>query len=147
MRRMRLWAMIALAAAVAFAFAAPAAHAQSLSDADRGAIRDTIREQVEAFRADDGERAFSYATPMLRQMFGTAEIFMDMVRQGYRPVYRPQTFDFRALVVMGDHIAQRVHVVGADGRAVSALYVMEKQPDGTWRIAGCYLDKPDDLGA
>jgi hypothetical protein len=29
--------------------------------------------------------------------------------------------------------------VGPDGQAVIALYVMERQPDGSWRINGVYL--------
>ena len=35
---------------------------------------------------------------MIQGMFGTPEIFMDMVRQGYQPVYRPRVFDFREIV-------------------------------------------------
>src|SRR5262249_32291150 len=42
--------------------AAPA-FAQDLSAADRSAIRDVIQGQVEAFRRDDGEGAFGYASP------------------------------------------------------------------------------------
>ena len=69
-----------------------------LSPADRAAIRDIIQSQVEAFRRDDGDAAFGFASPSIRGMFGSSEIFMDMVRQGYQPVYRPRDFDFREIV-------------------------------------------------
>ena len=59
--------------------------AQDLSAADRSAIREAIQGQVDAFRRDDGEGAFGFASPSIRGMFGTSEIFMDMVRQGYQP--------------------------------------------------------------
>ena len=49
---------------------AGAAEAQSLSDADRTAIRQTIQAQVDAFRRDDGSAAISYASPMIQGMFG-----------------------------------------------------------------------------
>lgn len=119
------------------------AHAQ-VSAADRTAIRDAIEGQVEAFRRDDGAAAFGYASPAIQGMFGTAETFMDMVRQGYRPVYRPQVFEFREIVTLQGMVTQKVHVIGPDGRPVTAFYPMTQQPDGSWRIEGCYLQAPED---
>ena len=115
-----------------------------VSAADRAAIRDIIQSQVDAFRRDDGDAAFGYASPAIQGMFGEANSFMEMVRQGYRPVYRPQTFDFREIVTLHGEIAQKVHVVGPDGRPVTALYPMTQLPDGSWRINGCYLQAPDE---
>ena len=125
-----------------------AVHAQpAVSDADRSAIRATIQSQVEAFRRDDGEAAFGYASPEIRRMFGTSDMFMDMVRQGYQPVYRPRVFDFREIVDLQGQVTQKVHVVGPDGRPVTALYPMTRLPDGTWRINGCYLQAPNEHSA
>lgn len=122
-----------------------AAHAQpAVSEADRSAIREAIQSQVEAFRRDDGEAAFGYASPAIRNMFGTSEIFMDMVRRGYQPVYRPRAFDFREIVDLHGQVTQKVHVVGPDGRPVTAFYPMTQLPDGTWRIDGCYLQAPEE---
>ena len=116
-----------------------------VSPADRAAIREVIQSQVEAFRRDDGDAAFDLASPAIRGMFGGQPgVFMDMVRQGYRPVYRPQVFDFREIVSLHGQIAQKVHVVGPDGRAVTAYYTMTQLPDGSWRIDGCYLQAPDE---
>ena len=39
-------------------------------------------------RRDDAKRAFSYAAPSIRAMFGTPERFLAMVRAGYPVVYR-----------------------------------------------------------
>ena len=116
----------------------------SLSDSDRAAIRDIIGKQVEAFQRDDGAAAFGYASPAIQGMFGTVEIFMDMVRQGYQPVYRPRVFDFREIVMLHGQPAQKVHVVGPDGRPVTAFYPMTQLPDGSWRINGCYLKAADE---
>ena len=119
----------------------------SVSDADRTAIRAIIQSQVEAFRRDDGEAAFGYASPDIRRMFGTSDVFMDMVRQGYQPVYRPRVFDFREIVDLHGQVTQKVHVIGPDGRPVTAFYPMTRLPDGTWRINGCYLQAPDEHSA
>ena len=124
----------------------PAALAQdvTLSDSDRAAIRDIIGKQVEAFRRDDGAAAFGYASPAIQGMFGTPEIFMDMVRQGYPPVYRPRVFDFREIVDLHGQPAQKVRVIGPDGRPVTAYYPMIQLPDGSWRINGCWLTSVPD---
>ena len=136
---LRLLAFLALLLGLA-----GSAHAQSVSNADRTAIRQVIQAQVDAFRRDDGGAAFSYASPMIQGMFGTPEVFMDMVRQGYQPVYRPRAFDFREIVDMHGQPAQVVHVIGPDGRTVTAIYPMRQLPDGTWRIDGCFLQAPDE---
>lgn len=121
------------------ALATPAS-AQDASD--RAAIRDVIEKQMEAFRRDDGEAAFGYASPTIRGMFGSADVFMEMVRQGYQPVYRPKSVEFGKLAEVSGQIAQEVHVIAPDGRPVTALYVMTQLPDGSWRIDGCYLLAP-----
>jgi hypothetical protein len=123
---------------------AGAAEAQSVSDADRAAIRQVIEAQVDAFRRDDGDAAFKYASPAIQGMFGSPEIFMDMVRQGYQPVYRPRAFDFREIVDLHGQPAQKVHVIGPDGRPVTAIYPMRQLPDGSWRIDGCFLQAPEE---
>jgi hypothetical protein len=118
--------------------------AAQVSPSDQEAIRDVIQKQVEAFRRDDGDTAFGYASPAIRGMFGTPDVFMDMVRQGYRPVYRPRVFEFREIVTLHGMVTQKVHVVGPDGRPVTAFYPMTQLPDGSWRIEGCYLQAPDE---
>ncbi len=115
-----------------------------VSPADQTAIREVIESQIEAFRLDDGEAAFGYASPSIRNMFGTSEVFMDMVRRGYRPVYRPRAFEFREIVTLQGMVTQKVHVIGPDGRPVTAFYPMTQQPDGNWRIEGCYLQAPEE---
>jgi len=120
------------------------AEAQSVTDADRAAIRQVIEAQVDAFRRDDGDAAFGLASPTIQGMFGSPDIFMDMVRQGYQPVYRPRAFDFREIVDLHGQPAQKVYVIGPDGRPVTAIYPMRQLPDGTWRIDGCFLQAPEE---
>ena len=133
----------ALILALAFAGAAAAQEA-ALSDNDRAAIPDIIGKQIEAFRRDDGDAAFGLASPTIQGMFGNADVFMDMVRQGYRPVYRPRAFDFSEIVELDGQPTQKVNVIGPDGRPVTAFYPMTRLPDGSWRIDGCFLKAPDE---
>ena len=125
---------------VLLAFMSVAAVAQSISETEKTEFQRIIAAQISAFRADDGATAYSYAAPVVRNIFPTPEIFMSMVKQGYSPVYRPQSFNFtEALIDPMGRPAQKMLVVGPDGKTYEALYSMEKQPDGTWRISGCTL--------
>lgn len=68
---------------------------------------------------------------------------MSMVREGYRPVYRPTQVSFGQLEQTDDAIVQHVVVVSPDGTVHEALYFMEHQKDGTWLIGGCLLTESD----
>jgi Domain of unknown function (DUF4864) len=127
---------IALLAFMLFGLAAPASAGDGVA-----AAQGVIRSQAEAFGRDDAAAAYSYAAPAIHDMFPQADIFMTMVQRSYAPVYRHKSFEFGEARVEGSWIAQRVHIVDANGEAWEALYTLEAQPDGTFKITGCSLLK------
>jgi len=100
-----------------------------------------IRAQEQAFVRDDANAAYSYAAPAIKEIFPAPDIFMSMVQNGYAPVYRHKSFEFGESKVDGSRVAQRVHIVDANGEAWEALYTLEQQPDGSYKITGCTLLK------
>lgn len=103
-------------------------------------IKIVIESQLNAFAVDDGAKALTFAAPIVKDYFKTPEQFMAMVKQGYQPVYRNQKRIFGD--VFQDNLgrpAMRVVLTGADGKRYEALYAMEKQADGSWKIAGCVI--------
>ena len=100
-----------------------------------------IEQQIDAFKRDDAAGAYSFAAPGIQQIFPTAEIFMQMVRKGYQPVYRPRSYAFGELTEIEGKLVQPVQIVGPDEIPVTALYIMERQPDGSWKIGGCVLTR------
>ena len=108
-------------------------------------IRGVIERQLAAFERDDAHGAFAFASPGIRRRFGDPETFLDMVRRHYPPVYRPRGVAFGTLRDSPRGLLQEVLLSGPDGRAVTALYVMERQPDGSWKIDGVYLLQGPDL--
>jgi hypothetical protein len=115
-----------------------------VSAADRAGIQAVITAQIEAFRHDDADAAFAAAAPNIQSRFGTPERFLGVVRELYKPVYRPRGFSFGDLVNDDDELVQKVEVIGPDGVHQTALYSMVKRPDGTWHIAGCSLLQAED---
>ncbi|MGJ4955193.1 DUF4864 domain-containing protein [Bradyrhizobium sp. HKCCYLRH2015] len=109
--------------------------------ADASAAQSVIRAQEQALARDDGATAYAQAAPEIQALFPSVEIFMSMVKSGYPPVYRHRSFEFGAAEVEDGSVAQRVHIVDAEGEAWEALYTLQTQPDGSLRITGCSLLK------
>jgi len=109
---------------------------------DVAAAQDIIRSQEQAFGKNDAAAAYSYAAPAIKQLFPQADIFMYMVQNSYAPVYRHKSFEFGEARSADGRIAQRVHIVDANGEAWEALYTLERQTDGSLKITGCSLLKP-----
>lgn len=116
---------------------APAALA---GEAEIQAAQDTIDAQLKAFQAGDPAFAYSFAAPNIKRLFPTVDIFMGMVEGGYQPVRNPRSYSFgKAEEMGGNSIAQQVLLTGPDGKEYEALYTLELQPDGVWRITGVSL--------
>ena len=108
------------------------------------AAQNVIRSQEQAFSRDDAATAYSLAAPEIQRIFPNADVFMSMVQSGYAPVYRHKSFEFGEARTEGDWVAQRVHIIDQDGQAWEALYTLEQQADGSFRITGCTLLKAGD---
>lgn len=117
-------------------------------DADIKAGQATIANQIEAFLAGDNDKAYSYAAPNIKRTFPTVDGFMSMVTRGYPPVYQPQNYAFGKSEEMGGGtIAQQVLVTGPDGKSYEAMYMLERQPDGSYLIKGVSLRASNALSA
>lgn len=113
--------------------------AQAQSAPDRAEIQTVISSQLDAFSADDATRAFSFAAPVIKRMFGNEERFIGMVRNGYPPVHRSAAHSFGSLREAPEGLIQEVFIRDLSGVEWVAIYTMEQQPDGEWLIAGCRL--------
>jgi hypothetical protein len=115
-------------------------------EAEIQAAQGTIEAQLKAFQAGDGALAYSYAAPSIKRIFPTVETFMGMVESGYRPVRDPKNFSFGKVEEMGaTSIVQQVLITGPDGKEYEAVYTLELQPDGVYRITGVSLRASNSL--
>ena len=141
-------AVLGLLAALAVGTALLQNRHQPMALHDRD-IRQTINAQISAFHTADNDLAFSFASPELKAQFGDAEIFVAMVRAHYRPVYTASRVSFtgkaRAISDRPETRLQLVHLVDDRGTGHRARYMMQKQPDGSWKIAGCQLMPTEQL--
>lgn len=109
-------------------------------------IPDVIGSQLQAFNDRDVERAWQFASPMIKGMFGTADNFGTMVRNGYPMVWDNADVQFLQQREFDSRVWQQVLVRGPDG----ALHMLEYQmirTDGGWQINGVRIVPAPDVGA
>jgi hypothetical protein len=106
---------------------------------DWQAIKGVIGDQLVALRKDDGTRAFGFATRALQAQFESAENFMRMVHAGYQPLIDARYDEFLEGAMIEGRVIQPLRIVLTDDTVLVALYTMQKDDDGRWRIAGCIL--------
>jgi hypothetical protein len=117
-------------------------------EAEISAAQSVIEGQIRAFLADDEAGAYGFAAPNIKRLFPSVDRFMAMVKDGYKPVWKPKNFAFgRAHEVGPGSLVQQVLLVGPDGKDYEAIYTLELQPDGTFRITGVSLRGARSLGA
>jgi hypothetical protein len=133
---MRLAGLAALLLAAALGSASLASGADDIA-----AAQGVIRAQEQAFGRGDAAAAYSYAAPSIKQIFPDESIFMSMVQNGYAPVYRHRSFEFGEAREQANTVAQRVGIVDDNGTRWEALYTLERQADGSFKITGCSLLK------
>jgi hypothetical protein len=107
---------------------------------DAKAAAEPVVKQLEAFRRDDYDTAFTFASAEIQAQFDR-QSFEVMVRRGYPEIAR-STF---AAVVKTELVPEgsayvTVKIRGANGQSIEALYELVWQ--GGWRINGV-VTRPD----
>ncbi|MCV2887938.1 DUF4864 domain-containing protein [Ruegeria aquimaris] len=109
-------------------------------------IETVISSQIEAFLADDFVTAFSFASPMIRDIFRTPENFGAMVRGGYPMVWRPADVTFLELHEEDGALWQTVRITDAQGMVHYLGYQMVELENG-WKINAVQVLKAPGLSA
>ena len=113
---------------------------------DADAIEGVISGQLQAFNDRDVATAFTFASPMIKGMFGNPANFGMMVEQGYPMVWNNSDVEFLELKEINGVLFQRLQMRDAQGERYVAQYEMIQTPDG-WQINGVSIIPAPDVGA
>ncbi|MCZ4351093.1 DUF4864 domain-containing protein [Roseovarius aestuarii] len=116
------------------------------AEAQAEPIEAVISAQIKAFKADDFEQAFTYASPMIKRMFGDAQSFGVMVQRGFPMVWRPANVQFLNQEERDGAVWQDVLVRDSTGASHVLQYEMI-QIDNGWKINGVRVREPAGLSA
>ena len=105
------------------------------------AAAEPILRQLEAFRRDDYDAAYVFASTEIKRMFDR-QAFERMVKGGYPEIARSAfALVSRTDVGPDGHVHILVRVKGANGLGIEALYEMVREHDG-WKI-NSVVTRPD----
>ncbi len=108
-------------------------------------IQNTIQNQLDAFQTDDFARAFTFASPLIKGIFGSPENFGAMVSQGYPMVYRNSDVTMLELREVAGNLWQRVMITDQSERTHLLDYQMIETAEG-WQINAVQLLPAPDIG-
>ena len=106
------------------------------------AIEDVIGTQLQAFNDRDVNLAFSFASPMIKRIFGNPGNFGMMVENGYPMVWDNADVRFLGLREEAGMLIQTVQMKDAAGVIHTLDYAMIETSDG-WQINGVQLVETD----
>ncbi|MDE1993387.1 MAG: DUF4864 domain-containing protein [Rhizobiaceae bacterium] len=100
-----------------------------------------IQQQIQAFLHDDAATAYSFAAPGIKSLFPDKDTFFAMVKKSYQPVYHPGNYAFgkSRAIDNGAVVYQEVLITGTDGKDWTAIYQINQQPDGSYKINGVQI--------
>jgi hypothetical protein len=130
-----------LAAAALLALLVTAHPGAAQDGADARAAESVVLRQLQAFRDDDYDTAYTFAAAVIRQAFDRAA-FERMVRTGYPEIARSaHAAVSRHETTVDDRRYVSVRILGANGVPIEATYELVREPAG-WRISGV-VTRPD----
>ena len=94
-----------------------------------------IKFQIDAFKKNDIEEAYTFAAPNIQAQFPNPEAFGSMVKNGYPIIWKPKSFKFVKFKDLGNKCIQRVLFQSYSGSLETYDYILEKN-NNLWKIAG-----------
>jgi hypothetical protein len=125
----------------ALALAYPAFSQQNeVGAAETMATQSVIRDQLNAFKSGDVNRAYSHAAPNVTKIFPDVERFTSMLKNGYGAIWHSDSFVFGRNTVINNEIYQEVIITDPTGGQWQAVYTLKQQEDGSWKITGVKMN-------
>jgi hypothetical protein len=105
--------------------------------------RHIIEQQLAALEREDAVAAYSFAAPELKAQFPDPDLFLTVVESAYAPMHRHRSVEFGPAAEQDNTVAETVIFTDDDGQVWTALYKVDKQPEGGWKISGCAMARAD----
>ena len=111
----------------------------------RPQIEKVITSQFNAFKEKKLSLAYRYASPEIKRQYPSAEIFGQMVKNGYADIWNSKSHTFEGLKLKGEMAFQMVTVISSNNTINNYLYTLYNY-NGEWVIAGVMRYRSDSMG-
>jgi len=109
-----------------------------ISESDKTTIRQLIEKQLQAFKQNDDEVAFSLTSPTIQRKFAQQD-FINMIENKYNAILKHRSIMFRGFTLINDFPALVATLMDQDSNLAQAIFVVQHQRDYSWRIHGYEL--------
>lgn len=106
-----------------------------ISESDKIIIRQLIEKQIQAFQENDDEKAFALTSPKIQSKFSQQD-FIKTIRSRYQVVMESRSIMFRGFTLVNNFPALISMIMDLQGNLVQVLFIVQHQPDYSWRIHG-----------
>lgn len=106
-----------------------------ISESDKTLIRQLIEKQLQAFRDNDFETAFSLTSPKIQSKFSQQD-FIQAIRSRYLAIVESRSIMFGGFTLVKNFPALISMVMDQQGSLVKILFIVQHQQDYSWRIHG-----------
>lgn len=119
--------------------AQPAVSARDFSRSERHEMRVLVQSYLWAISNRQADLLFLTAAESVTSIYSTPEALMRRMTQIHRPALRGSLVRFDGVGIQDGLPVQNVYIKDELGRQWWASYLLEKQADGRWKIAGCLI--------
>ncbi|MEH6468613.1 MAG: DUF4864 domain-containing protein [Porticoccus sp.] len=112
---------------------------EEVDEVDVRAVRLVIDSQISAFKSGDHQSAYAFAAANVKQAFPSVEIFIDMVRRGYMPLYQPESYFFGRNMLSEGEVYQELIVTDANRQLWQIIYTLVQQEDKSWKVTNVLM--------
>ena len=106
-----------------------------ISESDKILIRQLIKQQLEAFQANDPVTAFSLTSPTIQSKF-TLQHFVQTLSTKYSVLLEPRSVMFQGFTLVKNFPALTATIMDREGNLSKAIFVVQHQQDYSWRVHG-----------
>jgi len=139
LRLFRVFLTGVIAMSIVLLSATSAFAAEEVNEVDVKAVRFVIDSQISAFKSGDHQSAYAFAAPNVQQAFPSVEIFIDMVRRGYMPIYQPESYFFGRNMLSEGEVYQELIVTDANRKLWQIIYTLIQQEDKSWKVTNVLM--------
>ena len=104
--------------------------------------KEVIYQQLGAFKINDANKAYFFASPIIKKRFESPESFMDMIKKNYEPVSNAKDFFFLKSKFYNESIYHQVQIISQSNKSYIATYSLIFT-DEEWKISGCAISLMD----
>ncbi|MCC0177509.1 DUF4864 domain-containing protein [Waterburya agarophytonicola K14] len=109
-----------------------------ISENDKVIIRQLVEKQLHAFQQNDEATAFALMSPSIQEKISQRDL-IKKIRSKYSAIVRPRSIMFQGFTLVDNYPALVSMVMDRKGELAQAVFVVQHQPDYSWRIHGYEL--------